>query len=226
MANTFTPDIGEIMEEAYERAGLEFRTGYDIRTARRAMNIMSAEWSNRGLNLWTIDATTQLLTAGTASYSLGAGTIDIIDCALRTNSGSQSMQTDYTLNRISQNTYVSIPNKLTQARPLQFWVDRKLTPTVYLWPVPDNSQTYYLVMYSLVRMDDVAAGVDGSYDIPSRFLPAVIAGLAYYIAMRRPGVESRVPYLKQEYDLQFELAAGEDRERSSNRFIPYQGWGV
>ena len=220
---TFNPDVNEIIEEAYERAGIEMRSGYDLRTARRSLNIMAAEWSNRGLNLWTVEPGTQALTAGTASYDLPADTIDIIEHVLRTNSGNSSTQNDRQLNRISVSSYASIPNKLTQAQPIQIYVDRLATPKMWLWPVPDSAQSYSVIYWRLRRVQD--SGSIGSYtmDIPSRFIPAMVAGLAFHLTMKRPELVSRVIPLKQYYDEQFALAADEDRDRAPVRFVPQVG---
>ena len=219
----FDMDFTEIAEEAWERAGREMRSGYDLRTARRSMNLLTIEWQNRGLNLWTIDSGTQTLTAGTSQYTLPADTIDLLDHVIRTNAGNTSTQSDLTINRIGVSSYAAIPNKLTQGRPLQVWVERlKTAPRINLWPVPDDSQTYTFVYWRLRRVEDAGNGVETA-DMNFRFLPCLVAGLAYYIAMKVPELVTRIDMLKMVYDEQYNLAAGEDREKTSERFVPRVG---
>jgi hypothetical protein len=216
-------DFTEIAEEAWERAGREMRSGYDLRTARRSMNLLTIEWQNRGLNLWTIDSGTQTLTAGTSQYTLPADTIDLLDHVIRTNAGNTTTQSDLTINRIGVSSYAAIPNKLTQGRPLQVWVERlKTAPRINLWPVPDDSQTYTFVYWRLRRVEDAGNGVETA-DMNFRFLPCLVAGLAYHIAMKVPELVTRVDMLKAAYDEQYNLAAGEDREKTSERFVPRVG---
>lgn len=208
-------------EEAFERAGLELRSGYDLQTARRSMNFMSLEWANRGINLWTVEQGTQALSSGTASYTLPADTIDLIEYQLRTNAGNSDTQSDFALTRISVSEYAQIPNKLSQGSPLQIYIDRqRAAPVAYFWPVPDDAQTYTLAYWRLRRIQDVGTGGANIIDVPARFLPCLVAGLAYYVAMKRPEVADRVIPLKQEYEFQWELAAAEDREKASVRLIP------
>jgi hypothetical protein len=216
-----TPDLPEIFEEAYERAGLEMRSGYDLKTARRSLNLLTLEWQNRGLNLFTIEDGTQALTAGTATYTLPSDTIDIIEHQLRTGTGVN--QIDTAVERISVSTYAQQTNKNTQGRPTQIYVQRLPTETkVTLWPVPDNTTTYTLLYYRLKGIDGLAAGIGSSItSVPPRFVPALVAGMAYYIAMKKPEVANRVAGLKQEYEFQFQLAAGEDEETASIKFVPY-----
>ena len=229
-----TLDIQELAEEAFERAGMDLRTGFQMRTARRSLNIMSMEWANRGLNLWTIDQQTQVLTAGTATYTLPEDTIDMIEQIVRITSGGQS--TDYNLERISVSTYAQIPNKATQGRPVQVYVQRigggsaqggttAQLSQYTLWPVPD--QAYSVLYWRLRRMQDTGASASNTMDVPFRFVPALVAGLAYYMALKSPKQEIRanIPSLKQMYDEQFQLAADEDRDRSSLRFVPWTGTG-
>jgi hypothetical protein len=219
----FDMDFTEIAEEAWERAGREMRSGYDLRTARRSMNLLTIEWQNRGLNLWTIDSGTQTLTAGTSQYTLPADTIDLLDHVIRTNAGNTTTQSDLTINRIGVSSYAAIPNKLTQGRPLQVWVERlKTAPRINLWPVPDDSQTYTFVYWRLRRVEDAGNGVETA-DMNFRFLPCLVAGLAYYIAMKVPELVTRIDMLKMVYDEQYNLAAGEDREKTSERFVPRVG---
>jgi hypothetical protein len=216
-----TPDLPEIFEEAYERAGLEMRSGYDLKTARRSLNLLTLEWQNRGLNLFTIEDGTQALTAGTATYTLPSDTIDLIEHQLRTGTGVN--QIDTAVERISVSTYAQQTNKNTQGRPTQIYVQRLPTETkVTLWPVPDNTTTYTLLYYRLKGIDGLAAGIGSSItSVPPRFVPALVAGMAYYIAMKKPEVANRVAGLKQEYEFQFQLAAGEDEETASIKFVPY-----
>ena len=218
------PDLSELFEEAYERAGLEMRSGYDLKTIRRSLNILTLEWQNRGLNLFTIESGTQALSAGTATYTLPADTIDVIEHQLRTGSGSS--QIDTALERVSVSTYAQQTNKNTQGRPTQIYVQRLATETkVTLWPVPDSTQPYTLLYYRLKGIDGLASGISGSAAIPPRFVPALVSGLAMHIAMKKPEAASRVMALKQEYEEQFALAAGEDQERASVQFSPFSAMG-
>ena len=213
----FDMDFTEIAEEAWERAGREMRSGYDLRTARRSMNLMTIEWQNRGINMWTIDSGTISVTAGTAQYSLPTDTIDLLDQVIRTNAGNTATQSDLTISRIGVSTYASIPNKLTTGRPIQVFVERLATHRVNLWPVPD--QAYTFVYFRMRRIEDAGSGVETA-DVVFRFLPCLVAGLAYHIAMKTPELVDRVAMLKTAYDEQYTLAAGEDREKTSERYIP------
>jgi hypothetical protein len=292
----FTLDFTDIAEEAWERAGREMRSGYDLRTARRSMNLMTIEWQNRGINMWTIEQGTIPLTPGLNTYALPTDTIDLLEHVIRTGAGSASTQADLTITRISVSTYATIPNKLAPGRPIQIWIQRlsgvasptdatlvgainstttTITlsttvglpsagfirigtediaygsisgntlggvfrgqnnttaaahangdvivnpnlPCVTLWLTPDNSQSYQLIYYRLRRVQDAGAGAQTA-DMNFRFLPCVVAGLAYYIAMKVPELAPRLPMLKQAYDEQFDLAAGEDREKAAVRFVP------
>lgn len=294
----FNLEFTELAEEAWERAGREMRTGYDLRTARRSMNLMTIEWANRGLNMWTIEEGSFTLTPGLNTYPLPLDTIDLLDHVIRTGGNSPSIQADLTISRISVSTYATIPNKLTQARPIQVWIQRlsgetnptdltldgslgltettitlsstvglaaagyiKLDseiiyygyidgnslggcfrgqanttaashtdqtlvyvpqlPAVTVWPTPDSSTTYQFVYWRMRRVQDAGSGVQVG-DMNFRFLPAVAAGLAYYIAMKVPELASRVDMLKAAYDEQFQLAAGEDHEKAPLRFVPRQ----
>lgn len=216
---TFNPDLTEIVEEAFERCGGELRTGYDLHTARRSLNLMFTDWANRGVNMWTMEQGQQILTAGTATYNLPADTVDLLDHVIRTGAGSVSTQADLTITRISEPTYATIPNKLTQARPIQIWIERLNTPRFTVWPVPDNTQTYTLVYWRLRRIQDAGNGVN-TMDMPFRFYNAMVAGLAYYMGMKVPGAIDRLQTLKQQYDEAWELAAGEDREKAAVRLVP------
>jgi hypothetical protein len=221
----FNPDFSELVEEAYERAGLELRTGYDLRTARRSMNFMAQEWQNKGINLWTVESGTITMVPGQITYDMPDDTIDIIEHQCRLNAGSTTGQSDYTMTRISVSEYAHINNKNTQGMPLQVYVDRQRDkPVLYVWPVPDGTQTYTLAYWRLRRIQDVGSGGTNTIDVPSRFLPVLVAGLAYHIALKRPEATDRVPMLKQIYDEQWEMAAGEDRDKSSSRFVPQMGY--
>lgn len=217
----FTLEFPEIVEEAFERAGSELRSGYDLKTARRSMNLLFADWSNRGINLWTIDSGTVNLVAGTSTYLLPADTVDLIDHVVRTGAGNASTQADLTCTRISSSTYATIPNKLTQARPLQIWIQRLEAPQITVWPVPDAAQTYQIVYWRLRRMQDAGNGTNTA-DVPFRFLPALVAGLAYYLALKLPNGMERLQMLKQQYDEAWQLAADEDREKAAIRLVPRQ----
>ena len=221
-----TPDLPDIFEEAFERAGLEMRSGYDLKTARRSLNLMTLEWQNRGLNLFTIDSGTLAIIAGTATYTMPSDTIDLLEHQLRTGTGVN--QTDTALERISVSTYAQQTNKNTQGRPTQIFVQRLPTETkITLWPVPDLTTPYTLLYFRLKGIDGLSAGVGSSITtVPPRFVPALVSGLAYYIAMKKPESAALVPSLKQEYEFQFSLAAGEDEERSSVRFVPFNTYMI
>lgn len=218
----FNPDVNEYIEEAFERCGAELRSGYDFRTARRSLNLMFADWANRGINMWTIEQGTQTLTQGTATYTLPADTVDLIEHVIRTGAGNESTQADLQITRISVSTYASIPNKLQQARPIQVWINRQQpAPQFTVWPIPDGSQTYQFVYWRLRRIQDAGSG-SNTEDIPFRFINALTAGLAYYLSMKIPGAVERMPMLKQQYDEAWELASTEDREKAAVRFVPRQ----
>ena len=219
----FNMDFTEIAEEAWERAGREMRSGYDLRTARRSMNLMTIEWQNRGINLWTIDEGTINLVQGTAQYDLPADTIDLLEHVIRTGAGQTNTQSDLTISRISVSTYSSIPNKLTQGRPIQVWIERlRDNPKITVWPVPDQSNYYVFKYYRLRRIQDAGSGAETA-DMNFRFLPCLVAGLAYHIAMKVPELAERISMLKQAYEEQFSLAAGEDREKTPFRVVPRVG---
>ena len=303
MSNTtgstlFNLDFTEIAEEAFERAGREMRTGYDLRTARRSMNLMTIEWANRGLNMWTIEPGTITLQSGLNTYPLPTDTIDLLEQVIRTQANQTSQQADLNITRISVSTYATIPNKLNQGRPIQVWVQRysgqtnptgatlatsigtsdttiELTstdglpafgyinlgietifysyfsgntlyncyraqngttvaphasgttvywnqlPAITVWPTPDASTTYTFAYWRMRRIQDAGAGIEVG-DMNFRFLPCLVAGLAYYVAMKIPELQDRLQMLKQNYDEQFDLAAGEDREKAAVRFVPRQ----
>jgi hypothetical protein len=216
----FDLDFTEIAEEAWERAGREMRSGYDLRTARRSMNLLTIEWQNRGINLWTIDEGTVTLVKGTSQYDLPADTIDLLEQVIRTNSGDEYTQQDLTINRISVSTYASIPNKLTEGRPIQVYIERLVAnPKINVWPVPDKNSEYIFKYYRMRRIQDAGSGVETA-DVNFRFLPCLVAGLAYYIAMKDPDLAPRIPLLKEVYEEQFKLAAEEDRVKAPAKFVP------
>jgi hypothetical protein len=294
----FNLEFTEIAEEAWERAGREMRSGYDLRTARRSMNLMTIEWQNRGINMWTMEQGVITLTPGLSTYALPTDTIDLLEHVIRTGQNVASTQADLTISRISVSTYATIPNKLQQARPIQVWIQRMSgetnptssllvgainsttttitlssiaglagsgfirldteviyygylsgntlggvfraqnnttaashingtavfvpqLPAITVWPTPDNTTTYQFVYWRLRRVQDAGAGVETA-DMNFRFLPCVVAGLAYYIAVKVPELITRVEMLKAMYDEQFNLAAGEDREKAAVRFVPRQ----
>jgi len=294
----FNMDFTEIAEEAWERAGREMRSGYDLRTARRSMNLMTIEWQNKGINMWTMEQGIINLTPGLATYALPTDTIDLLEHVIRTGQNTSSTQADLTITRISVSTYATIPNKLSQARPIQVWIQRlsgqtnpttavldgaitstattitlntvvglagagfirlntediyytyisgntlggvyrgqnnttaaaqadgtavfvPQLPAVTVWPTPDNSTPYQFVYWRLRRVQDAGAGVETS-DMNFRFLPCLVAGLAYHIAIKTPDLMPRIQMLKQIYDETFEIAAGEDREKAAVRFVPRQ----
>ena len=292
----FNMEFTEIAEEAWERAGREMRSGYDLRTARRSMNLMTIEWQSKGINMWTMEQGIINLTPGLATYALPTDTIDLLEQVIRTGSNTASTQADLTMSRISVSTYATIPNKLQQARPIQVWIQRlsgEVNPTsatlngdigaadttitlnsvvglanagfirvdaediyytyvtgnvlggvfrgqnnttatthttgtavfvpqlpaVTVWPTPDNSTPYQFVYWRLRRVQDAGAGAETA-DMNFRFLPCLVAGLAYHIAVKVPELMPRIQMLKQMYDETFEIAAGEDREKASVRFVP------
>ena len=297
---TFNLDLTEIVEEAFERAGSELRTGYDLRTARRSLNLLFADWANRGVNMWTFDQGTINLVPGQNTYPLPTDTVDLLEHVIRTGAGNASTQADLTITRISVSTYATIPNKLQQARPIQVWIQRldgqtsavgttisatitatdttiavtsaaglpstgfilvgsetigygyasgntlyncvrgqnnttaaahtvgdgvyvQNLPAITVWPTPDNSQTYQFVYWRLRRIDDVGGGVN-TMDVPFRFLPCMVAGLAYYLALKVPNGGQRLDILKAQYDEAWQLASDEDREKASVRFVPRQAY--
>lgn len=227
----FNLDLNSLIEESFERCGAELRSGYDMRTARRSLNLLLLDWANRGVNMWTIEQGTQVLTPGTATYSLPLDTVDLLDHVIRTGSGQN--QIDINISRISVSTYAQIPNKNATGRPIQVRIDRKTgatnsanvaqNPTITVWPVPDTSQTYTFVYWRLRRMQDAGNGINGQ-DIPFRLLPALVSGLAYHLAIKLPNALDRVQMLKSQYDEAWELASTEDREKAPVRFVPRQSF--
>jgi len=292
--STFNLDLNNLVEDAFERCGQELRTGYDLRTARRSLNIMTAEWANRGINLWTVEPGQINLEQNRIMYPLPVDTVDLLDMVTRTGTGQN--QQDININRISESTYITIPNKNATGRPIQLWINRQsgqenpttiltaealdatettitltstvglaqfgfikvdnetiqyggvsgndlidcirgvnnttaathLTaskiyvqnlPTVNIWPAPDQSNFYQFVYYRLRRIQDAGNGLNVE-DIPFRFIPCMVAGLAYYLSLKLPGAEPRIDMLKMAYEEAFQLAADEDREKASVRFVP------
>jgi len=236
--SAFNLDLNDLVEEAFERCGAELRTGYDLRTARRSLNLLTIEWANRGINLWTIEQGIIPLIQGINTYDLPDDTIDLLEHQIRTNSGQINNQTDITISRISVSTYSTIPNKLAQGRPIQVWINRQSGatyptgnnpdrhPQITVWPTPDQGTAevpyYQFVYWRLRRIQDAGNGVN-TQDIPFRFINAMVAGLAYYLAQKLPNMDmQRAVALKAVYDEQFQLAAEEDREKAPIRFIPRQ----
>jgi hypothetical protein len=232
----FNPDLNDIFEEAFERCGLELRTGYDFRTARRSLNFLIGEWANRGINLWTIEQGSINLAQGVTTYDLPLDTVDLIEHVIRTDSGQGPNQTDLNITRISVSTYSTIPNKLAQGRPIQVWINRQSgqqvgsnvatpkNPQINVWPAPDQGTTlnpYYVFYYwRLKRIYDAGTGTN-VIDIPFRFQNCLVAGLAYMLATKKEGVSlDRLNVLKSQYDEAWDLAAGEDREKAADRLVP------
>jgi hypothetical protein len=218
---SFNLDLSDILEEAYERAGLELRSGYDYRTARRSLDLMFLEWQNKGLNLWSVQEGSQDLTAGTGRYALSSDQLDVIEASLRTDDGDANKQTDLTMSRISVSQYSHLTNKLTQGRPIQFWIEKDPGAiALNVWPVPDDAVTYKINYYYIQRVEDTGSPASNNVDIPARFMPCMAAGLAYYISIKRPEASERAPLLKQVYDEQWDLAADADRDKSSFYMVP------
>jgi hypothetical protein len=216
---TFNLEFDDLIEEAYERCGLESRTGYDMKTARRSLNLLFAEWANRGLNLWTIEQDSLTMIPGQAQYNLPADTINVLSAVIRTGSGQT--QQDITIDRISQNEYLHLPNKLVTARPAQYYVQRTATPVLFVYPAPDTTQTYTFQYYTMRRIQDAGAYTNTA-EIVFRFLPCLVAGLAYYLALKK--MPERVPLLKQLYEEEFARAAMEDRDTASVFLTPNVGY--
>ena len=220
---TFDPDLNDLVEEAFERCGSELRTGYDLRTARRSLNLMFSDWANRGVNLWTVAQGTINLSQGVNNYPLPSDTVDLLEHVIRTGAGNVSTQADLTITRISVSTYSSIPNKLQQARPIQVWINRQAPiPNITVWPTPDQTGVYQFVYWYLRRIQDAGEGGVHTQDVPFRFYNALVAGLAYYLSMKIPGAFERMAMLKQQYDEAWDLASTEDREKAAVRFVPRQ----
>ncbi len=235
---TFNLDLNDAVEEAFERCGAELRTGYDLRTARRSLNLLFSDWANRGVNMWTFNQGTIALTQGVNTYTLPSDTVDLLEHVIRTGAGNVSTQVDLTITRISISTYSSIPNKLQQARPIQVLVNRNsnatypaassyspgatAAPSITVWPTPDQTGVYQFVYWYLRRIQDAGAGGEATQDIPFRFIPCLVSGLAYYLAMKLPGGMERLQILKAQYDEDWDRASSEDREKAAVRFVPRQ----
>lgn len=218
---TFAPDLTEIIEEAYARTGYVGRTGYDFRSARMSLSLVLNELSNRGINLWSVTSGTIPLVAGTATYDLPEDTVDLIEHVIRTGTGSS--QVDISVSRISVSTYATLPNKTATSKPIQVYINRQSpVPTITLWPVPDGSTPYTLAYWRLRRLQDAGNG-GNTQDVPFRFVPALIAGLAYHLSMKVPGGLERAAILKAQFDEALMLAESEDRDRSPIRLVPRIG---
>ena len=232
----FNPDLNEIFEEAFERCGLELRTGYDFRTARRSLNFLVTEWANRGINLWTIEQGYINLAQGVTTYDLPVDTVDLVEHVIRTDANQGPNQTDLNITRISVSTYSTIPNKLAQGRPIQVWINRQSgqkvgsnaatpkAPQINVWPAPDQGTTnepYYVFYYwRLKRIYDAGDGTN-VIDIPFRMIEPMTAGLAYKIAMKKNDISlDRLNVLKAQYDEAWEWASTEDREKAADRLVP------
>jgi len=225
---SFNLDLNELFEEAFERCGAELRTGYDFRTARRSLNLLTIEWANKGINLWTLEQGSIAMVQGQITYNLPVDTIDLFDHVIRTQTGQA--QTDININRISADTYLTIPNKNAQGRPIQVWINRQSGeqnpsgiqyPTINVWPCPDQNNYYTFVYFRLRRIQDAGTGVT-TQDIPFRMLPPLVAGLAYYLSLKIPGATERSAMLKAMYDESWQQAADEDREKAPLRLAPRQ----
>ena len=225
----FNLNLNELIEEAFERCGAELRTGYDFRTARRSLNLLTIEWANRGINLWTVEQGQIAMNQGQIVYDLPVDTIDLLDHVIRTQTGQG--QTDINITRISVDTYSTIPNKNAQGRPIQVWINRQsgatepvtgvAYPQINVWPAPEQSNYYTFVYWRLRRIQDAGNGVT-TQDIPFRFLPCMVAGLAYHLSKKIPGALERTQMLKMEYEELWQQAADEDREKAALRIAPRQ----
>lgn len=227
-AADFNLDLNLLIEEAFERCGAELRTGYDLRTARRSLNLLTIEWANKGINLWTIEQGSIPMVQGQITYDLPVDTIDLFDHVIRTQTGQA--QTDININRISADTYLTIPNKNAQGRPIQVWINRQSGaqnptgtqyPNINVWPAPDQNNYYTFVYFRLRRIQNAGEGIT-EQDIPFRMLPAMVAGLAYHLSLKIPGAMERTAMLKQMYDEAWQQAADEDREKAPLRLAPRQ----
>ena len=215
----FELDVADYVEEAFERCGLELRTGYDLKTANRSLNLMLAEWANRGLNQWTVNQKILAMVKDTTSYTIDAtnptATIDVLDVFIRETIGGVS--TDVPLNRMSRSEYANLSTKATTGKPNQYFVDKQISPTITVWPAPDQSSKYDLYLNVLSRMDDADAGAN-TMQIPFRFYPCLAAGLAYYLALKR--APEKVAMLKGLYEEEFQRALSQDEDRASFRIAP------
>lgn len=218
---SFEPDVSEYIEEAFDRCGIEARTGYDARSARRSLNLLLLEWANKGVNYWTVTEEELTLVPGTGDYTLPASVVDVLDMVIRDpNYIGTEEQRDYPISRSSRQTFLNLPNKLSQGRPVQFYVERTITPTLKIWRVPDLA--YVAVYHRLNRIQD-ATYSSNTLAVPFRFYPALAAGLAYYMSIKR--APERTTLLKALYDEQWKLATDEDRDRSSLHIRPSRAYG-
>ena len=218
---TFNLDIGDILEEAYDLCGMEIRSGYQYRGAKRALNLVFLEWQNKGTNLWSIEQNTQAITAGTNSYALPSSALDVVDAFIRTDSGDISKQFDQRLNRISRTEYNHQATKLNQSKPTQFHIDKGAsTSNIVLWPTPNSTETYTLVYDYIQRIEDVGEPSSNNAAVPARYLPCLTYALAYNIACKNPEALNRVPMIKQRYDELWNDVSDADREKASVRFVP------
>jgi hypothetical protein len=215
----FNLDIADLITEAYERCGMQVQAGYNLRTARRSLDLLFADWANRGLNLWTIEQRTLSLSTGVNTYNLPTDTVDVLSAVVRFS--NQGVNTDITIDRISRAEYLNTPVKSQQARPAQYYVERTIQPKLYLYPTPDPSTTYTFVYYAIRRIQD-AGDYTNTPDVNFRFLPCLAAGLAYYLALKK--APERITFLKQIYEEEFARAAAEDRERASVYLVPDFGY--
>ena len=218
---TFNLDISDIMEEAYDLCGLELRSGYSYRGARRALNLVFLEWQNKGLNLWTVEQGSATLVAGTSSYTAESSTLDIVDVSIRTNAGNINDQFDQRLNRISRTEYNHQASKLTQSKPTQFYVDKDNDSVkIVLWATPDSAETYTLIYDYVKRIEDVGTVASNNADVPTRYLPCLTYALAYNLACKSPEAIQRVPMIRQRYMELWDEASDADREKAAVRFVP------
>lgn len=215
----FDLQFDDLITEAFERCGLQTRTGYDMRTARISLNLLFAEWANRGLNLWTIEQRQVTMLYGQPEYTLPSDTVNVLSAVIRTGTGQN--QQDITIDRISQNEYLHLPDKNTQSRPAQYYVQRTVPAKLFVYPAPDNTQTYIFRYYAVRRIQDAGAYTNTA-DISFRFLPCLVAGLAYYIALKK--APDRVVLLKQLYEEEYTRAAQEDRDIASVYLTPDVGY--
>ena len=218
---TFNLDISDIMEEAYDLCGLELRSGYSFRGAKRALNLVFLEWQNKGLNLWTVEQGSATLVAGTSSYTAESSTLDIVDVSIRTNAGNINDQFDQRLNRISRTEYNHQASKLTQSKPTQFYVDKDNDAVkIVLWATPDSAETYTLIYDYVKRIEDVGTVASNNADVPTRYLPCLTYALAYNLACKSPEAIQRVPMIRQRYMELWDEASDADREKAAVRFVP------
>jgi hypothetical protein len=229
---TFDLNLNELFEEAFEQCGAEMRTGYDFRSARRSLNLLTIEWANRGINLWTLEQGSIPMVQGQITYDLPVDTIDLLEQVIRTNAGSGPNQIDINISRISADTYITIPNKNAQGRPIQVWINRQsganypvtgvANPQINVWPAPDQNNFYTFFYYRLRRLQDAGSNGLVTQDIPFRFLPCLTAGLAYHMSMKIPEALERTPMLKARYEELWDEASDEDREKAPLRIAPRQ----